>query len=57
MHKYAKFDHNIQCGSRAMSILLSANELTDSYSDYSAHLWVVQLINADNLFKKSTGTK
>ena len=43
MHKYAKFDQNIPCGSRVLSILLTANGGTDSHSDYSAHMWIVQL--------------
>ena len=44
MYKYAKFDQNIPRGSTIINILhLNIyNGQTDSHSDYSAHLWVVQ---------------
>ena len=41
----AQMDQIIPCCSRVMSILTSwpwADRQTDSHSDYSAHLWVVQ---------------
>ena len=33
MHTYAKFDQNKPCGSRVVSILLTANERTDGQTD------------------------
>ena len=38
-HVYAKFDQNLPCGSRVVSIFIYQ---TDSHSDYSTHLWVVK---------------
>ena len=47
MHLYAKFDQNIPCCSRVMSILLADHGRSDSHSDFSADQRVVQDHSAD----------
>ena len=48
MYTYAKFDQNIHCGSDVIIFSLTANGRTDgrtdSHSDYSVHMLVVQFL-------------
>ena len=41
MHKYAKFDQCIPCGSRVMSILLTDHGLTDGQTDGRTHTVII----------------
>ena len=55
MHVYAHCDQDIPCGSRVISISLTDHGRTDSHSDYSADLRVVQCINAWSTYVSNYG--